>query len=153
MEEEQPPFDEELEELIPTQKQKPKKSVEEDETEEEEIRGVLLDDDEPVQLDLTPRPIDPAKITDPERLETGIYIGPKSLTRFERSRIIGARALQISMGAPVLISIKDKHVDLFELAEKELKLGLLPMTVRRSLPTGEYQDIPLSRLLKYTRLD
>ncbi len=151
MEEEQPPFDEELEE--PIEKPKAKKRADEDEVEEEIPRGILLDDEEPVKLDLSPRPIDPSKITDPERLETGIYIGPKSLTRFERSRIIGARALQISMGAPVLISIKEKHVDLFELAEKELKLGLLPMTVRRSLPTGEYQDIPLSRLLKYTRLD
>lgn len=151
MEEEQPPFDEELEE--PIEKPKAKKRADEDEVEEEIPRGILLNDEEPVELDLSPRPIDPSKITDPERLETGIYIGPKSLTRFERSRIIGARALQISMGAPVLISIKEKHVDLFELAEKELKLGLLPMTVRRSLPTGEYQDIPLSRLLKYTRLD
>ncbi len=150
MEEEQPPF-EELEE--PIEKPKAKKRADEDEVEEEIPRGILLDDEEPVKLDLSPRPIDSSKITDPERLETGIYIGPKSLTRFERSRIIGARALQISMGAPVLISIKEKHVDLFELAEKELKLGLLPMTVRRSLPTGEYQDIPLSRLLKYTRLD
>lgn len=151
MEEEQPPFDEPEEDINKKPKAKKVEPVEEEE--EMPLRGVLIDDESPVEVDLTPRPIDVSSITDPERLETQIYIGPKSLTRFERSRIIGARALQISMGAPVLVKITGKNIDIFKLAEKELKLGLLPMTVRRSLPTGEYQDIPLSRLLKYTRLD
>jgi DNA-directed RNA polymerase subunit K/omega len=82
----------------------------------------------------------------------GIPAGPRWLTKFERARIIGARALQISMGAPILVS-SAKPKGLFTIAEIELKNGRLPMTVRRTLPTGEFYDIPLSILLKGTRLD
>ncbi len=90
---------------------------------------------------------------DRERVKMGIPFGPKWLTRFEKARIIGARALQISMGAPILVNIKTAPSGLFALAEHELKAGNLPMTVRRSLPTGEHADIPLRTLLKSTRLD
>ncbi len=90
---------------------------------------------------------------DREKKELGIPIGPKWLTRFEKARIIGARALQIAMGAPTLIDRSKAPKGLFALAEVELRAGVLPMTVRRTLPTGEYADIPLSALLKHTRLD
>ncbi|TXT55741.1 MAG: DNA-directed RNA polymerase subunit K [Candidatus Thorarchaeota archaeon] len=85
--------------------------------------------------------------------EMGIPAGPKWLTRFERARIVGARALQISMGAPVLVDMNTAPKEVFALAEAELKNGVLPMTVRRSLPTGETFDIPLKVLLENTRLD
>lgn len=88
-----------------------------------------------------------------ENVSMGILIGPKWLTRFERARIVGARALQISMGAPVIIDMTTAPQEIFALAEAELRSGLLPMTVRRSLPTGETSDIALSLLLKNTRLD
>jgi len=90
---------------------------------------------------------------DREKVKMGIPFGPKWLTRFEKARIIGARALQISMGAPILVNMKTAPTGLFALAEHELKAGNIPMTVRRSLPTGEYADIPLSILLISTRLD
>ncbi len=88
-----------------------------------------------------------------EKSAMGIPVGPKWLTKFEKARIIGARALQISMGAPVLIDMKTAPKGRFGFAEAELKAGVLPMTVRRTLPTGESHDIPLSILLKHTRLD
>jgi len=88
-----------------------------------------------------------------EKLAMGIPIGPKWLTKFEKARIIGARALQISMGAPVLIDMKTAPKGRFGFAEAELRAGVLPMTVRRTLPTGESYDIALSILLKNTRLD
>jgi DNA-directed RNA polymerase subunit K/omega len=50
------------------------------------------------------------------------------LTRFERARIIGARALQIAYGAPVLIKCKK---DPITIAEHELERGVLPITVVR----------------------
>ncbi len=51
-------------------------------------------------------------------------------TRYERARIVGARALQISMGAPVLA--KDvKTVEPIEVALAELEQGLIPITVRK----------------------
>ncbi len=90
---------------------------------------------------------------DREMEKMGIPIGPKWLTRFERARVVGARALQIAMGAPTLIDMATAPKGLFALAEAELRAGVLPMTVRRTRPTGEYADIPLAVLLKNTRLD
>jgi len=78
--------------------------------------------------------------------EQPILVGPPKLTRFEAARIVGARALQISMGAPVLISPPEGVTNLMELAILELKSGVLPITVRRTLPDGTYQDIPIQWL-------
>lgn len=88
-----------------------------------------------------------------ENVKMGVPVGPRWLTKFEKARIIGARALQISMGAPVLIDTKKAPQGRFGFAEAELKAGVLPMTVRRTLPSGESYDIALSNLLKHTRLD
>lgn len=55
-------------------------------------------------------------------------------TRFEKARIIGARALQISMGAPGLIKSSDKTSDPLLIAVEELNAGVIPITVRRSMP-------------------
>ncbi|MFZ3166063.1 MAG: DNA-directed RNA polymerase subunit K [Candidatus Methanoperedens sp.] len=53
------------------------------------------------------------------------------LTRYERARLIGARALQISLGAPVLIDIdKGEPIDL---ALAELEQGVIPITVKRTV--------------------
>lgn len=70
------------------------------------------------------------------------------MTRFEKARIVGARALQISMGAPILINISGGISSPIDIALKELEVGVLPMTIRRTLPDGTYQDIPLKWLLK-----
>ena len=89
-----------------------------------------------------------------------ILIGPKMLTRFEYARILGARALQISMGAPVLVELEEsvkvpeeeetvkEQGDPSLIAEREIKKALLPIQIRRTLPDGKYQDIPLIYLLK-----
>lgn len=53
----------------------------------------------------------------------------EELTRFERTRIIAARALQISMGAPILINTKLD--DPKDIARLEFKKGVLPITVKR----------------------
>ncbi len=75
-------------------------------------------------------------------------IGPPKLTRFEKARIVGARALQISMGAPILIEVSEGFSSLINIALNELEAGILPMTIRRTLPDGTYQDIPLKWLLE-----
>lgn len=54
----------------------------------------------------------------------------ENYTRFERARIIGARALQIAMGAPVLVE-DDGRLDPLNLAIEELKAGVIPITVKR----------------------
>ena len=52
-------------------------------------------------------------------------------TRFERARIIGARALQISMGAPILSNTETGAVDPIEIATFEFLSGGIPLSVLR----------------------
>lgn len=52
-------------------------------------------------------------------------------TRFERSRIIGARGLQIALGAPILVEIPKDMVDPIEIARLEFEEEKVPITVKR----------------------
>ncbi len=51
------------------------------------------------------------------------------LTRFERARIIGARALQISLGAPILVRVQNGMIDPLKLSLLEFEKGLIPITI------------------------
>lgn len=75
-------------------------------------------------------------------------MGPPKITRFEKARIVGARALQISMGAPILVDVSEGFSGPIDIAMKELEMAVLPITIRRTLPDGSYQDIPLKWLAK-----
>jgi DNA-directed RNA polymerase I, II, and III subunit RPABC2 len=75
-------------------------------------------------------------------------VGPPKITRFEKARIVGARALQISMGAPILLEVNEAISNPIDIALEELEVGILPITIRRTLPDGTFQDIPLKWLLK-----
>jgi len=75
-------------------------------------------------------------------------VGPPKITRFEKARIVGARALQISMGAPILLEINEAISNPIDIALEELEGDILPITIRRTLPDGTYQDIPLKWLIK-----
>ena len=79
--------------------------------------------------------------------EKEVLIGPPKLTRFEKARIVGARALQIAMGAPTLMEPSVNVSNPIDIAVRELESGILPITIRRALPDGTYQDIPLKWLL------
>ena len=74
-----------------------------------------------------------------------IIVGPQKITRFEKARIVGARALQISMGAPILVDAAE-NTSPIDIALSELDAGILPITIRRTLPDGTFQDIPLKWL-------
>ena len=52
-------------------------------------------------------------------------------TRFEKARIIGARALQISMGAPTLIKVPNDVISPIDIAMLEFKEDAIPITVKR----------------------
>ena len=52
-------------------------------------------------------------------------------TRFERARILGARALQISLGAPTVLDFSDVDIDPIHIAIRELQAGSVPLTVQR----------------------
>lgn len=72
-----------------------------------------------------------------------ILIGPARLTRFEKARITGARSLQLSLGAPILTKIPPEFTDTIMIAKYELEKKTLPISIRRILPNGLYQDIPI----------
>ncbi len=52
------------------------------------------------------------------------------------------------MGAPILVETSEGVSSPIDIAMKELNLGLLPMTIRRTLPDGAFQDIPLKWLIE-----
>jgi len=72
-----------------------------------------------------------------------IMIGPPTLTRFEKARILGARALQLSLGAPPFIPIPKDVATSLDLAYAELEKRVIPITIRRVLPNGDFQNIPI----------
>jgi DNA-directed RNA polymerase subunit K len=67
---------------------------------------------------------------------SGADIPEPEYTRFERARILGARALQISLGAPMLIDPPTGLYDPVDVAEQEFAAGVIPITVRRGPARG-----------------
>ena len=74
-----------------------------------------------------------------------IVTGPPTLTRFERARIMGARALQLSLGAPVFIEIPKNATSSLEIAMEELKQRVIPIVIKRTLPNGDYQHLSIDQ--------
>ncbi|KAK5989907.1 ABC23 [Cladobotryum mycophilum] len=81
------------------------------------------------------------KIPDDQRLTTPY------MTKYERARILGTRALQISMNAPVLVDLEGE-TDPLQIAIKELREKKIPLIVRRYLPDGYYEDWTCEELLQ-----
>lgn len=70
----------------------------------------------------------------------------KEFSKYERARIIGARGLQISMDAPILLDIKKDELneinyDPLKIAEKELDSGVLPISINRPMPQKREKDL------------
>ena len=64
------------------------------------------------------------------------------LSKFEKVRILGQRAEQISMGAPPLVDIKGL-TDALSIAEKEFKERKIPFIIERTYPDGSIKKIKL----------
>ena len=67
-------------------------------------------------------------------------------TRYEIARILGARALQIAMDAPLLLKFSDEELrqikyDALKIAEREFSAGVLPISVRRPLPIKKEEKL------------
>ena len=78
--------------------------------------------------------VGPKRIPDDERTT------PSFMTKYEKARIIGTRALQISKNAPVLVDLGKDDIDPILIAEKELAEKKIPFVIRRYLPDGSYED-------------
>ena len=71
--------------------------------------------------------------------------GQTTLTRFEKARIMGSRALQLSLGAPPFIDFSKNISTALEIAMEELQQKVIPIVIRRTLPNGDYQNITIDR--------
>ena len=86
-------------------------------------------------IDGTAQPIDKSK-----RITT------RYMTKYERARVLGTRALQISMNAPVMVDIAGE-TDPLKIAMKELRERKIPMIIRRYLPDNSYEDWNIDELI------
>ena len=74
-----------------------------------------------------------------------VSTGPPTLTRFEKARIMGARALQLSFGAPSFIKMPKNATTSLEIAMEELNKRVIPIIIKRTLPNGDFQNISLDQ--------
>lgn len=68
------------------------------------------------------------------------------MTKYERARILGTRALQISMNAPVFVDLEGE-TDPLRIAMKELAEKKIPLVIRRYLPDGSFEDWSVEELI------
>ena len=73
-------------------------------------------------------------------------ITPNFMTKYEKARIIGTRALQISRNSPVLVDLGKDDTDPILIAERELAERKIPFIIRRYLPDGTYEDWKIQEL-------
>ncbi|KAL5109374.1 DNA-directed RNA polymerase I II and III subunit RPABC2 [Taenia crassiceps] len=95
---------------------------------------------------------------EPPRAQPGVSLPPAGpvekskrittpyLTKYERARVLGARALQLSMSAPVMVELSGER-DPLKIAEKELRANKIPVIIRRYLPDGSFEDWNLDELI------
>lgn len=83
----------------------------------------------------------------PQGSENTERIATPFMTKYERARILGTRAMQISKNAPVFVELEPHETDPLLIAEKELREKKIPFIIRRYLPDGSYEDWPISDLI------
>jgi DNA-directed RNA polymerase I, II, and III subunit RPABC2 len=73
-------------------------------------------------------------------------ITTKYMTKYEKARVLGTRALQISMNAPVMVNVEGE-TDPLKIAMMELRERKIPMIIRRYLPDNSYEDWNIDELI------
>ncbi|GBL92749.1 DNA-directed RNA polymerases I, II, and III subunit RPABC2 [Araneus ventricosus] len=68
------------------------------------------------------------------------------MTKYEMARVLGTRALQIAMNAPVNVELEGE-TDSLQIAMKELRAHKIPIIIRRYLPDGSYEDWNIDELI------
>lgn len=66
------------------------------------------------------------------------------VTKYEKVRLLGQRAAQLSNGAPPMVDITGMR-DPLKIAEKEYKCGKIPLKIIRTMPNGEVMEISLTQ--------
>lgn len=89
---------------------------------------------------LAPNGGPPASIDRTQRMTT------RYLTKYERARLLGTRALQLSLNAPPMVELEGES-DPLVIAGKELRERKIPLIIRRFLPDGSFEDWALDELI------
>lgn len=114
------------------------------------------DMDEDVDMDAIAAGEDGARvdvITEGEDGASGanrVRITTRYLTKYEKARVLGTRALQLSMNAPPMVEVEGE-TDPLEIAYKELREKKIPFIIRRYLPDSSFEDWKLDELIIHER--
>ncbi|MDP7457634.1 MAG: DNA-directed RNA polymerase subunit K [Candidatus Woesearchaeota archaeon] len=71
----------------------------------------------------------------------------EKITKYEEARLLGSRALQLSMGAPILVKLSEEDLmkikyNPIEIAKLELAADVIPMAVKKALPKRRVVEEP-----------
>jgi len=80
---------------------------------------------------------------------------PEQLTKYEKARILGARALQIAMNAPLLVKLgkedlEEINYDPINIAEIELNSKILPISIKKPMPLKREEKLRRAKEVKLT---
>ncbi|KAL5727681.1 DNA-directed RNA polymerases II [Ranunculus cassubicifolius] len=118
----------------------------EDEPPEPEIEEGVEEDVENNNEDIPDPMVGEGEDKEEEQSVKGPRKTTQYMTKYERARILGTRALQISMNAPVMVELEGE-TDPLEIAMKELRARKIPFTIRRYMPDGSYEDWAVDELI------
>jgi DNA-directed RNA polymerase I, II, and III subunit RPABC2 len=113
---------------------------------EEEYGGATFDQEGELQTAEEGQPMDIIEDVALVKVDKSKRKTSRFMTKYERARVLGTRALQISMNAPVMVDIKGE-TDPLKIAMEELLQRKIPMIIRRYLPDGSYEDWSIDELL------
>ena len=102
-----------------------------------------MDEDGGDEIELLEAPDDGA---DGGPAENAERVTTRYMTKYEKARVLGTLALQISMNAPVMVDVAGE-TDPLKIANKELRERKIPLIIRRYLPDGSYEDWPIRDLI------
>merc|ERR1719189_1416832 len=88
----------------------------------------------------------PADGSSAEARQAQTRITTPYMTKYERARVLGTRALQIAMCAPVMVELEGE-TDPLQIAMKELKMRKIPIIIRRYMPDGSFEDWAIDELI------
>ena len=79
------------------------------------------------------------------RIDNDRITGYIPLTKYEKTRILGSREKQLSLGSKPMIKLSEEK-SYKQITEKELEMKMTPMIIRRYLPDNTYEDWKISDL-------
>ena len=109
-----------------------------------------VDDDDNVELEHQEDDRENIELLTPGEAGGGVpkskRIRTRYMTVYERARVLGTRAMQIAMCAPVMVELEGE-TDPLQIAMKELKQRKTPIVIRRYLPDNSYEDWGIDELI------